>query len=461
VKISSKGGIRQGVSAEERFLEAIEEEEEEDEEASSSDWLESHRRRLKQKNRAAINRFLGKGRRTNHVAILPRYYGELLTWALHRYLERGGWKVTATLGYRGPEPVYVNVDTGGEIENLLVDGQMFVEKGDTRYIITLDINPRWRASVQMEGPVKKREEMGKFITGVLAIAEKENFYRGRKIEFSGRIRFLDVKDRSWGSIVLDAETKMEIKANTVDFLRRCDEWGRYGIPLKRGILLAGEPGTGKTIICKALMAEADGITCITTNGYALDDDDYVTELYELARDLSPSIVFIEDIDLIGQNRMEFGYLRGPALLSLLSVMDGVEEQKEVVTVATTNCLETLDRALSQRPSRFDRVIKLTRPSIEQRRELIGRLCQKIPLDEDTQEYIVRRAETCTPAQLKEIVYSLVIQCLAQQSELVFGKAAIDWAISRINDKNRHRLGFTGGNHNGDNLDKIATIGGRQ
>jgi len=135
--------------------------------------------------------------------------------------------------------------------------------------------------------------------------------------------------------------------NTVDFLRRSDEWGKYGIPLKRGILLAGEPGTGKTIICRALMAEADGITCITTNGYALDDDDYVTTLYELAQDLSPCIVFIEDIDLIGQNRMEFGYMRGPALLSLLSEMDGVEEQQEIVTVATTNCPETLDKALSQ------------------------------------------------------------------------------------------------------------------
>ena len=73
-------------------------------------------------------------------------------------------------------------------------------------------------------------------------------------------------------------------------------------------MLTGEPGTGKTVICKALMAEAEGITCITTSGYALDSDGYITELYELAEDLSPSIA------LIGQNRMEFGYQRGPALL---------------------------------------------------------------------------------------------------------------------------------------------------
>jgi len=120
------------MSAEDRFLEAIEEDEEEGEALGSPNWREKQRRLLQQKNQAAINRFLGKGRRNNHVCILPRYYGELLTWALHRYLEREEWKIVATLGYRGPEPIYVNVDTGGEIENLLMAGQMLVEKDDCR-----------------------------------------------------------------------------------------------------------------------------------------------------------------------------------------------------------------------------------------------------------------------------------------------------------------------------------------
>jgi len=448
------------VSAEERLLEALEEE---DEESVIPGWRERQKQSLERKNRAKIEKFLGNGRRTNVSAILPRYYGELLTWALHQHLEREGWEVAGTLGYRGPEPVFTGVDTGEKTENLLMNGQMLVAKGDNRFIVTVDINPRWRGSVQLEGPVqKKKEEMEEFIANVLAIADKGNFYRGKKIEFSGRIRFLDVKDRSWDSIVLDTETKSDIRANTVDFLRRKDEWARFGIPLKRGILLAGEPGTGKTIICKALMGEADGITCITTNGYTLDSDDYITELYKLAQDLSPSIVFIEDIDLIGQNRAEFGYHRGPSLLSLLSIMDGVEEQEKIVTVATTNCLETLDEALSQRPSRFDRVIKLTCPSVEQRRELVSRLCQKIPIAEDVQEYIAQRAENCTPAQLQEIVYSLVIQYQAESPGLTFSEDDIDRAISRINGGNRHRLGFiSNNNHNGHKSGQIIITGGQR
>ena len=65
-------------------------------------------------------------------------------------------------------------------------------------------------------------------------------------------------------------------------------------------------GTGKTVVCKTLMAEVEEITCITTNTYNLDADKYVTGLYELAQDFRPCIVFIEDIDLIGRNREEFG-----------------------------------------------------------------------------------------------------------------------------------------------------------
>jgi cell division protease FtsH len=433
---------------EERFLDAVDDTEDEDMPAATS-WRERKRRRLRGRNQVAIDEFLGEGRRTSAVGILPRYYCELFTWALHRYLEKQGWMTVSMLGYHGPEPVYIDVNTGDEKKNLLMDGQLLIEKDDSRFIVTVDVNPRCNGSVQIEGLEQKKEEVGAFVSGVMTIAEKENFYRGKKVEFNGRIRFLDVQDKSWDSIVMDAEAKAEIKANTVGFLKHTEQWSKYGIPLKRGILLAGEPGTGKTIICKALMAAADEITCITTNGYALDDDDYISELYELADDLSPSIVFIEDIDLIGQNRMEFGYQRGPALLSLLAILDGVEEQKKIVTVATTNCLETLDKALSQRPSRFDRVIKLSRPGQEQRRELINRLCERIPLDESTRDYIAHRSEGCTPAQLQEIVYNLVIQCPAGQSELCYSKTDIDRAISRINDKNRHQIGFDiSGNHNG-------------
>ena len=348
------------LSEEQRFLDALAEEEAEDQIPIENEPSARRHERLWHKNKATINSFLGSGRRADAVAIAPRYYGELLTWALRRYIEKNHWTVVRTLNYQAPEPVYIDVNTDyDKRENLLINGQLLIEKDNCRLIVTVDINLKWRNSVRVEALSRKKKTVQAFIDGINAVADEQNLYRNKRIEFDSRLRFLNLRSRSWDSIVIDPKMKREIRDNTVSFLNKRELWSTYGIPTKRGILLAGEPGTGKTITCKVLMAEAEGITCITTNAYSLVADEYVTELYELAQDLSPCIVFIEDIDLIGQNREEFNYRSGPALLSLLSVLDGIEEKQGIVTVATTNSLETLDKAIRHRPSRFDRVIKFS------------------------------------------------------------------------------------------------------
>ena len=435
------------MSAQERLLDAIDDEDDDEYVSSYSSWRQKEREKIRRKNQTIIDRFLGKGRRASDVVIKPSYYGELLIWALDRYIKRDDWKVADTLGYRDPEPFHVEVHTDyDKHENLIVRGQLLVEKDDAHFVVTVDAFPRYPATVQVQGPEEQKDKIEAFVKGVKDIAEKENFYRGKKIEFAGRIRFLNVAGKSWHSIILDRATKGEIKANTIDFLRRGKRWHGFGIPQKRGVLLAGEPGTGKTLICKALMSEADAITCITTSAYQLSEDGYITDLYEMAEDLSPCMVFIEDIDLIGLNREEYHYQQGPALLSLLNVLDGVEEKHEIVTVATTNNWEALDRAISHRPSRFDRVIKLALPSLGQRRELVSLLCQKIPVDVPTQDYISTKAEGCTPAQLQEVVFGLAIEYRGESSQapsllLDITRDDIDRAISKVNGRNKRHLGF--------------------
>ncbi|HSW58637.1 MAG TPA: ATP-binding protein [Dehalococcoidales bacterium] len=434
---------------EEHFMEALDEIEVE-ETAGASRSERSHQR-YGAKNKFSTDRFLGQGKRVSNVGIVPRYYGELLTWALQRYLEKEGWQVVQVLGYHGHEPVYIDVNTDVEqYENLLRDGQMLVEKDASRLIITVDINLRWRNSILVEGLAKDEIDTDGFVHGVITLAKELNLYRGKKIELAGRLRFLNLKNRSMESIILDDITKKEIRANTTGFLNKKALWKKYGISSRRGLLLAGEPGTGKTIICKSLMAEATGLTCIITSAYYIDSDEYLTELYELAAELSPSLVFIEDIDLIGQNREEFGYQRGKALLSLLAVLDGIEEKKEIVTVATTNSIEILDKALSQRPSRFDRVIKLSRPGYALRRALVGRLCQIIPCDERLQEYIAHKTEGYTPAQVQEVIHSLVIENSSGESAPDnFSELDVDYILSRINVRNCQKIGFSiSNNHQG-------------
>ena len=420
-----------------------------------------HRMRLRN---SIVSRFLEKKELADAAVIESRYYGELLAWALQRHIEVDGWKIISTVGYQVPKPQYIDVDTGcGKRENVLRDGTVFVEKKGDRFAVTVDASLRSSSAVVITGPRHRKEEIDKFANGVRAIVKKQNFYQGKKLEFGHRIRFLDLPTKMWESLVLDADMKNDMWANTLGFLANRQNLAQYGIPIKRGVLLVGEPGTGKTLACKALIAEATGITCLVASIDVLDEPAYIWELYELAQDLSPCMVFIEDVDLIAQERETFGYSRGSALLTLLSVLDGVEECNGVVTIATTNCQETLDKAISKRPSRFDRVIHFQRPSLKHRKELISLLRRKIPLDESVQCYLALKTANFTPAQIQEVIFSLAIgHCQnnngGRQDKLEFSTEEVDCAISRISIRNRRHLGFTiPDNHNGNHATAEVNI----
>ncbi len=119
------------METEERFLEAIEGEDGE-EEIEALDHRATRHERLANKNKTAIDRFLGKRKRVYEVGIVPRYYGELLAWALQRYLEKEGWQVVHTLGYHSREPVFIDVNTDcSQRENMLMDGSSWYKRAKT------------------------------------------------------------------------------------------------------------------------------------------------------------------------------------------------------------------------------------------------------------------------------------------------------------------------------------------
>jgi cell division protease FtsH len=163
--------------------------------------------------------------------------------------------------------------------------------------------------------------------------------------------------------------------------------------------------------------------------------DYVSDLYAMAQDLSPAIVFIEDLDMMAQGRSDL--FRGtPPLISLLNVLDGIEEQTAIVTVATTNCLASLDKALSERPNRFDLVVKMTRPDYHMRIEMLKYFTRKIPLPEDIMAYIAKKTEGCAPAQVEAIPRAMVISRLYDAGKVSeFSRQDVDQALITINKQN--------------------------
>ena len=427
----------------------------EDMEMGDEPWFNSENGQ--KRNIETIARFLGKEKQALVPLSFPRYYRELLAWALAHYIENKGWEITDVLGHRGRMPRYADVNTDYDrYENLLCDGYLLLQKEDSRIVVSIKTSSRQPPSLvivshgQKEG-VDFAEGVQKFVTG-------NNPYKGKKLKFTGHIRFLELPPKSWQDITLAPALKDEIETNTVGFLNRTVELAKYGISPRRGIILVGEPGTGKTLICKILMSQSSGITCILAEGSCLTSSLYISDLYELAQDLSPSMVFIEDIDLIAEERRESHYTRAEALATLLSALDGIEECEEVVTVATTNFIETIDKALAERPSRFDRIIRLTAPLLEHRKELIKALSGRIHMDEAAQDYLARRTDGYTPAQIQEAAYSLVIE---QKHDLLcselgccrFGINEVNNILCKTNSKKE--MGFSKVGNNGDKSGEYA------
>jgi len=172
---------------------------------------------------------------------------------------------------------------------------------------------------------------------------------------------------------------------------------------------------------------------------------YIDELYKLAADLSPAIVFLEDIDLIGQGRLRSGYAMADALSRLLFALDGVQDCRNVVTIATTNWLEILDEALKDRPSRFDRVISIEPPDAQQRRSYLNYLARKVPLPPDGIERLVQSTADMTPAQIQEVVHCAAIESAVPPDSTdywatVFSPSAVEAALRSVR-RSAGKVGF--------------------
>ena len=384
------------------------------------------------------NKFLGEKSWVAETYTTRWYYGKLLAWTVKGVIKTRGWKIMSVEGCNFDEPVIRDIQIDyTQFESCVTDGQFLLEKNNIRLIIIIN----GANSVQIEASEKHRRLVKSFIRSINDFLNKHNFYKWKNLNFDGGISFLNAGQREWDSVILDPAMKKEIRLNTIGFLKNCAQLEKYGVPPKRGIILAGEPGTGKTIVCKALMSEADKITCIATTAEGMVQGGYIPELFSIAQALCPSIIFIEDIDFIGQERHD-SYRGTPPLISLLAEMDGIAEKNAIVTVATSNSFETLDKALSERPSRFDRLFRITRPAYQQRTELVKHISKKIPLSEDIREYIIKETNGFTPAQIQEVLHGMVIAHSALGEDIMqFNRRDVDSTIALLNIRRTGMIGF--------------------
>jgi len=192
--------------------------------------------------------------------------------------------------------------------------------------------------------------------------------------------------------------KAEI-AEVVDFLRNPDRYRRAGATPPRGVLMIGPPGTGKTLIARAVAGEAE-VPFFSVAGSSFVElfvgvgAARVRDLFTEARKRAPAIIFIDEIDAIGQRRAGAGAVvandeREQTLNQLLSEMDGFDPAVGIVVIAATNRPEVLDPALL-RPGRFDRQITIPLPNLAEREAILKVHCRGKMLDPDVDLNVVAR-----------------------------------------------------------------------
>ena len=183
------------------------------------------------------------------------------------------------------------------------------------------------------------------------------------------------------------EAKDEVR-EIVEFLKDAKRFQRLGGRIPRGVLLMGEPGTGKTLLAKAIAGEAD------VPFFSISGSDFVEmfvgvgasrvrDLFKQAKDNSPCIIFLDEIDAVGRRRGS-GFSSGghdereQTLNAILVEMDGFETNDQVIVVAATNRLDVLDPALT-RPGRFDRTVTVPLPDVKGRFEILKVHARKVKL----------------------------------------------------------------------------------
>ncbi|AQQ71224.1 ATP-dependent zinc metalloprotease FtsH [Limihaloglobus sulfuriphilus] len=242
-----------------------------------------------------------------------------------------------------------------------------------------------------------------------------------------RLQDKDARKITFNDVAGIEEAKEEV-SETIEFLKNPKRFARIGGRIPRGVLLEGPPGCGKTLLAKAIAGEAD------VPFFSISGSDFVEmfvgvgasrvrDLFRQAKENSPCIIFLDEIDAIGKKRgpgvSSGGHdEREQTLNAILVEMDGFDTSDQVIVIAATNRVDILDKALT-RPGRFDRQIYVPFPDVKGRLEILKVHSRKIKLSEDVKlDIIARGTPMFSGAQLEALINEAAIAATMANKEFV-------------------------------------------
>jgi hypothetical protein len=206
-------------------------------------------------------------------------------------------------------------------------------------------------------------------------------------------------------LVLPAGVLDRVRRHVAGVAHHRDRLRAHGQHLKRGLLLHGPPGTGKTHTVRYLLGALPELTVVLLAGPSIQ---FVSEAAQLARAMQPALVVLEDCDLVAESRDHHRGGDQPLLFAVLEALDGLSDDADVAFLLTTNRIDVLEPALAQRPGRVDLAVEVPLPDTEARHRLIRLYARDLPFAPAALDTAARRSAGTTASFAKELVRRAVL-----------------------------------------------------
>lgn len=268
----------------------------------------------------------------------------------------------------------------------------------------------WQVELAVLPQAKSDDPSAAFLDGLERLISEAQSYRGKVIslerqdDYSGKaggVKVHKLRSVTRDQVILPEKTLRLLERNVTEFIEQREKLQSLGMSIKKGILLHGPPGTGKTHTIHYLASQLPEHTTllITADQVAMLD-----EYMQLARFLQPAMIVLEDVDLIARARTS---MRNPCeeslLNKLLNEMDGLREDAALLFVLTTNRPEDLEGALAARPGRVDQAIEFPLPDEDGRRKLLRLYAGSLAVSREVETLIVRKTRNASAAFIKELM----------------------------------------------------------
>ena len=343
----------------------------------------------------------------------------------------------------------------GKVLSCVESGIYLVKDGKKALAILIQANQDRFAeiAVRVEIMAADRASGERALTEVRDGMRQRSLYRGHVLSVAQQdfprtlqIRFHALPPIAREQLVLPHGLLERIERQTLEFGRYREKLRAAGRHLKRGILLHGPPGTGKTLTAMYLVSALKDHTVLLVTPRGLGAMERVCGV---ARTLAPSVVVIEDIDLVAEDRSRPGATcSAPLLFELLNEMDGLGDDMDVLFLLTTNRPDVLEPALAARPGRIDQAFEIPLPDAYCRRKLFELYSQGLSLKLTSLDPYIKRTKNAGGAFIRELMRKAAVFAAADGSEIVIEDFHLEEALQELvvhgQEVTKSLLGFRSG-----------------